>query len=242
MRRRSVLAAAVGVSLSGCLSVFGGDDGSPTPTASERPSPTPTATESPTPSDTPTDTDSSTPTDAEPETDDPTATPLCPGDGGRRVPFGTTVRFDGWAVTIQSLEFTQTYRLEDEPGTQRTADGEQLVIVEGEITNDTADERTWWFDSGVTLILPGCVTDDYQFRPRIGTGDYYDRVRAVKLERVGHLDQFLPEVGYELDARETGPLWNVATIDADLERSDLEIGVNYGPDVESTRWVPELSG
>lgn len=222
MRRRSVLAAAVGVSLSGCLSAFGGEDGSPTRTTGERPSSTPTATESPTPSDTPTATNSPTPTDAEPETDDPTATPLCPGDGERRVPFGTTVRFDDWAVTIQSLELTQTYRLEDEPGTQRTPEGKQLVIVEGEITNDTADERTWYFDSGVTLILPGCVTDDYQFEVFLGPSD--DEFLGSNLERVGHLDQFAQEVGYELDARETGPLWNVATIDADLGRGTSRSG------------------
>lgn len=217
-RRRFLAGLGAGVGLSGCLG-----RGSETDTPTDRPTPsadpTPTATDTPRPA----------------WTDSPTETPRCLGQTAQRLAVGESVRYNDWEFAVTQVELTRTYQFEDESETRSLPEGQQFVIVTVEAVNHGDELNRWWSESGFRLVAPNCRTVDWDWFFTTTGGEY---ATVSQLDRIEHVKQNWPEVGYRFDPGQRGRMWYPAITDASYDRSDLEIGSNFEDDPTPTRWIP----
>lgn len=133
---------------------------------------------------------------------------------------------------MNSVEITETYKLDGEQKQREVPDGEQLVIVTIQITNIGSDRDTWWFDSGFELVGPGCRTMGWIW-------DIPGSIEPIHyIQRIEHTDQVNPQVGYKLDPGETGTMWYTALTADTISRSQIEIESAFSDSDKSVHWVP----
>lgn len=242
MNRRQLLhALSIGALTAGCLGASDeqsptdtttDDQSSPSATQTERPTSThadPTATETSSgteSSDTATDTETDTRTQT-------TSEPVCTGGGETRLELGESYELGEWVITPQSVELTDTYRLDQTDRVYEFEDDRKLLIVETELQN-TGEYRSSWAGGKFQFVRDSCET-----HPSVTTFQGTDgtEVYISELYRVEHNLQFYAQ-GYPVEAGETGRVWQVAVVPDSVTLSQVELGLDLTRDREvPVRWV-----
>lgn len=236
MDRRQFLAAIGAVSLAGCsgnadeatTSTSVTSSTAPTTDATSRTHSTTRVTENSTTTASQTSTETT-------ETDTPTETPRCPGEGAKKLPLGESTRYRNWEFAVTSVELTRTYRLDGEDQTRTLPDGEQFVVVTIDAANRGSEEKIWWFDEGFTLVGAGCT--EFEWVWEVPSEKDVDPPIS-QLQRVEHMNQFIPEVGYPFDPGQEGRMWYTALTNTEFSRDELAVAGNFYDDPTPVKWVP----
>lgn len=238
MNRRQLLhALSIGALTAGCLGTP--DEQSPTDTTtSGQSTPSATRTERPTSTsadltatETNSDTETSdTTTDTERQT---TSEPICTGGGETRLELDESYELGEWVITPQSVELTDTYRLDDTDRVYEFEDDRKLLIAETEIRN-TGQQEFHWASGKFQFVRDACEIHPsvVSFQSTDGREVYVD-----ELERVEHNLQWEAH-GYPVEPGETGRVWQVTVVPESAKLPRIELGLDWtrGLDVP-VRWV-----
>lgn len=163
---------------------------------------------------------------------------LVDGSGSpREYALGEWHAFDGWRVTVSSLDLGSTFRIDDAERAFEMPDGEQLAVATVRVEN-TADSRRGWAAGDFAVVAADGTA--YDSRRAFDHPEFAHEVDVGDLRRVEHQEQFHAS-GLGVDAGETARLWVVAVLPAEETRERLAVGFDTPADDEvaySIRWTP----
>lgn len=186
-----------------------------------------------TPSET-TTTELRTQTPATEPTERPEVTETPQLDARNEYSLGEWHALDDWRVTVQSLELTTTFRVDDAEKSFEMPDDQQLAIATVDIEN-TSTRRGWAIPFG--FVVDG--TTVYESQMSFDHPEFMYEVDIRQLRQVEHQRQFQPEA-LPVDADKTERLWAVAVLPRSVSRGEVQVGLETAPDdvLYPIRWTP----